>query len=44
VAPVSALVKRALAPWTRERIARERAYFAAPSGEGDDGWRPPAHA
>jgi hypothetical protein len=35
VAPVSALIKRALAPFTRERIARERAYFAAPSGEDD---------
>jgi hypothetical protein len=33
VAPLGALVKRALAPWTGARIARQRAYFAAPSGE-----------
>jgi len=36
VAPITAVVKRLLAPFTRERIARERAYFAAPSGEADD--------
>ena len=36
VAPIGALLKRAVAPWTRERIARQRAYFAAPSGEADD--------
>jgi hypothetical protein len=35
VAPIGALIKRAVAPWTRERIARQRAYFAAPSGEAD---------
>lgn len=35
VAPISALLKRAASPWTRERTARQRAYFAAPSGEGD---------
>jgi hypothetical protein len=33
VAPVTALIKRLVAPWTRERIARQRAYFAGPSGE-----------
>jgi hypothetical protein len=36
VAPVTALLKRSLAPFTRERIARQRAYFAAPSGEAYD--------
>ena len=43
VAPVTALIKRLLSPWTRERIARQRAYFAQPSGEADDarGW--PVH-
>ena len=43
VAPITALIKRLLSPWTRERIARQRAYFAQPSGEADDarGW--PAH-
>lgn len=35
VAPANAAIKRLLAPWTRERIARQRAYFAAPSGEAD---------
>jgi hypothetical protein len=43
VAPAVALLKRALSPWTRERIARERAYFAAPSGEADDAVRSYAH-
>ena len=33
VAPVTALFKRLLAPLTRAHIARQRAYFAAPSGE-----------
>jgi len=44
VAPVTALIKRLLSPWTRARIARQRAYFAQPSGEADDarGW--PVHA
>jgi hypothetical protein len=43
VAPLTAAIKRFLAPWMRARIARERAYFAAPSGEADDapGW--PVH-
>jgi len=40
VAPVTALIKRILSPWTRARIARQRAYFAQPSGEADHtrGW------
>lgn len=38
VLPVSALVKRLLAPATRARIARQRLYFAAPSGESDRLW------
>jgi hypothetical protein len=33
VVPVSAVIKRLIAPLTRERVARQRAYFAAPSGE-----------
>lgn len=37
VVPVSAVIKRLLAPLTRARIARQRAYFAAPSGEFDQG-------
>jgi len=43
VAPVTALIKRLLSPWMRARIARQRAYFAQPSGEADDarGW--PVH-
>lgn len=36
VVPASALIKRLLAPLTRERIARQRAAFAAPSGEAHD--------
>jgi hypothetical protein len=36
VLPVSALVKRLLAPATRARIERQRNYFAAPSGESDE--------
>ena len=36
VAPVGALLKRAVAPFTRERIEHQRAYFAAPSGESDE--------
>jgi hypothetical protein len=35
VLPVSAIVKRLIAPATRARIARQRIYFAAPSGESD---------
>jgi len=40
VAPVTAVIKRLLSPWMRERIDRQRAYFAQPSGEADDarGW------
>lgn len=33
VVPISALLKKLLAPLTRSRIQREKAYFAAPSGE-----------
>lgn len=33
VVPVSALIKRLLSPFTRERIAQQRRYFALPSGE-----------
>jgi hypothetical protein len=36
VLPISALVKRLLAPATRARIERQRHYFAAPSGESDE--------
>jgi hypothetical protein len=42
VAPLSAVIKRLLGPWMRERIARQRAYFAAPSGETDDAMGFPA--
>jgi hypothetical protein len=44
VAPVSAAIKLFLAPFLRERIARQRAYFAAPSGEADERKGYPAHA
>lgn len=43
VAPVGALIKRAVAPFTRSRIASQRAYFAAPSGEADDARGGPAN-
>lgn len=33
VVPASAVIKRLLAPLTRQRTARQRAYYAAPSGE-----------
>lgn len=33
VVPVTALLKRLLAPLSRARIARQKRYFAAPSGE-----------
>jgi hypothetical protein len=33
VVPVSALIKRLVSPFTRERIAQQRRYFAMPSGE-----------
>ncbi len=33
VIPISAVIKRLIAPFTRERVMRQRAYFAAPSGE-----------
>lgn len=33
VVPLNALIKRLLAPYTRERIEQQKTYFAAPSGE-----------
>jgi len=33
VVPISAVIKRLVAPGMRARIARQRAYYAAPSGE-----------
>lgn len=33
VVPLGALLKKLLAPLSRERVRREKAYFAAPSGE-----------
>ncbi|MBC7982842.1 MAG: dialkylresorcinol condensing enzyme [Candidatus Obscuribacterales bacterium] len=33
VVPISAVIKALLKPLTRERVKRQRAYFAAPSGE-----------
>lgn len=36
VVPVSAVIKRAIAPLARERIERQRRYYAAPSGESTD--------
>lgn len=33
VVPVSAVCKRLVSPWTRERIAQQRRYFSQPSGE-----------
>jgi hypothetical protein len=33
VVPISAVIKRLLSPFTRERIAQQRQYFAQPSGE-----------
>ncbi|KPN70894.1 hypothetical protein [Neisseria sp. 83E34] len=33
VVPLSAILKRLLAPLMREKLARERAYFSRPSGE-----------
>lgn len=36
VVPISAVLKRVLAPLTRARTKRQRAYFAAPSGESTE--------
>lgn len=36
VVPVSAVLKRLLAPLFKERVAQQRAYYSAPSGEGDE--------
>ncbi|MCP2041217.1 hypothetical protein L1281_001811 [Neisseria sp. HSC-16F19] len=33
VVPVSAVVKKLLSPWLKERIAAQKAYFSQPSGE-----------
>lgn len=33
VVPLGMLLKKLLAPWTRARIAEQRAYYSAPSGE-----------
>ena len=33
VVPITALIKRLIAPLTRKRIAKQKAYFAEPSGE-----------
>jgi hypothetical protein len=35
VIPISAVLKRLLAPFMRARVERQRAYFAAPSGESN---------
>jgi hypothetical protein len=43
VAPVTAVIKRFLGPFLRDRVARQRAYFAAPSGESDKARGCPAH-
>ena len=36
VVPLSALIRRVLRPLSKARIAAQRQYFAAPSGEADD--------
>lgn len=36
VVPISAVLKRLVAPFTRERTARQRRYYAAPSGESTE--------
>jgi len=33
VVPLTAILKKLLSPLTRAAVARQRAYFAAPSGE-----------
>lgn len=43
VVPISAVIKRLLAPFMRERIARQRASFAAPSGESTEKMELPAN-
>lgn len=35
VVPISAVIKRLVAPLSRARVERQRLYFAAPSGEAD---------
>lgn len=39
VVPISAVIKRLLTPFTRERVRLQRDYFAAPSGEDASAWR-----
>lgn len=39
VVPVSAIIKRLLMPFMRERVQLQRNYFAAPSGEDASAWR-----
>lgn len=36
VVPVTAIIKRLAAPLMRRRVARQRAYYAGPSGEAED--------
>ena len=36
VVPISAVIKRLVAPLTRDRTARQRRYYAAPSGESTE--------
>lgn len=36
VVPISAVIKRLIAPLTRERTARQRRHYAAPSGESTE--------
>jgi hypothetical protein len=43
VAPVAAMIRRFLAPFQCQRIARQRAYFAEPSGEADEAHASPVH-
>lgn len=33
VVPISALIKRFISPFTQQRVAKQRRYYAAPSGE-----------
>lgn len=39
VVPISAVIKRLLMPFMRERVRVQRDYFAAPSGEDTSVWR-----
>jgi hypothetical protein len=33
VVPITAIIKKLIAPLTRKKIAKQKAYFAEPSGE-----------